>query len=42
VLIDATLLKLEESISREEFKREIVTAIREAKAEFKTKLFADP
>lgn len=42
VLIDATLLKLEESISREEFKREIVAAIREAKAEFKTKLFAHP
>ncbi|MCG3165534.1 MAG: hypothetical protein POELPBGB_01302 [Bacteroidia bacterium] len=42
VLIDATLLKLEESINREEFKREIVTAIREAKAEFKAKLFAHP
>lgn len=42
VLIDATLLKLEESIGREEFKREIVAAVRDAKAEFKTKLFAYP
>ena len=42
VLVDATLLKLEESISRDEFKQEIVAAIREAKAEFKTKLFAHP
>jgi len=42
VLIDATLLKLEESISREEFKREIVAAVRDAKAEFKIKLFAYP
>ncbi len=42
VLIDATLLKLEESISRDKFKLEIVTAIREAKEEFKTKLFAHP
>ncbi len=42
LLVDATLLKLEESISREEFKQEIVTAIREAKTEFKTKLFGHP
>jgi len=42
VLVDATLLKLEESISREKFKQEIVTTIRNAKVEFKNKLFAHP
>jgi hypothetical protein len=42
VLVDATLLKLEESIHREEFKREIITTIRDAKAEFKDQLFAHP
>ena len=42
VAADAVLLKLEESISREGFKREIVTAIRDAKVEFKTKLFEHP
>jgi len=39
VLADATLLKLEEEISREEFKQEIVRAIRTARTEFKSKLF---
>jgi len=34
VLVDAALLKLEEIISREEFKREIIAAIRDTKAEF--------
>lgn len=42
VFVDATLLKLEESIGRGEFKHEIVTAIRDTKAEFKAKLFAHP
>lgn len=42
VLVDATLLKLEESISRDEFKQEIVNAIRVTRAEFKSKLFAHP
>ena len=42
VIIDATLLKLEESISRDKFKLEIVTAIRGVKAEFKSTLFAHP
>ena len=34
VAIDALLLELEEVLNRDEFKREIVTAIREAKREF--------
>lgn len=42
VIIDATLVKLEESISRDKFKLEIVNAIRGAKAEFKSTLFAQP
>ena len=42
VVVDATLLKLEESISREKFKQEIVATIRDAKVEFKNKLFAHP
>ena len=42
VLVDATLLKLEESISRDEFKQEIVSAIRVARTEFKAKLFLHP
>ena len=42
VLVDATLLKLEESISRHQFKQQIVTGIRETKAELKTKLFVHP
>lgn len=40
VVVDAALLRLEESISREVFKQEIVIAIRDAREELNTKLFA--
>ena len=39
VVTDGVLLKLEEDISRDEFKKEILVAIREAKADFKLRLF---
>jgi hypothetical protein len=39
VIVDAGLLKLEEAISREKFKQEILSAIRETRDEFKKKLF---
>lgn len=38
VTVDKMLLMLEESINREEFKREIISAIREARMEFKAGL----
>lgn len=40
--IDGALLKLEEVISRDEFKKEILAAIREARVEFKARLFGAP
>jgi len=36
--VDAALLKLEEVVSRDEFRREILAAIREARVEFKARL----
>lgn len=42
VIADATLLKLEESISRDEFKQEIVSTIHTARTELKAKLFVHP
>ena len=38
-IVDGALLKLEEAISRDDFKREILEAIREARADFKLRLF---
>ncbi len=40
VAMDAGLLKLEEAISREDFKKEILASIRHAQEEFKSKLFS--
>jgi len=40
VAVDATLLKLDEKVSRADFKREIVESIAAAKQEFKSELFA--
>ena len=34
IAIDGTFLKLEEALARDEFRREIVAAIREARSEF--------
>ena len=39
VVTDVALLKLEEAISRDEFKKEILAAIGEARADFKLRLF---
>ncbi|MDP2821788.1 MAG: hypothetical protein Q8O52_03785 [Sulfuritalea sp.] len=40
--VDGALLKLEEVISRDEFKKEILVAIREARVAFKARLFGAP
>jgi hypothetical protein len=40
ISVDAMLLMLEEAVSREDFKREILSAIREAKREFKDELYS--
>ncbi len=40
ISVDAMLLMLEEAVSREDFKQEILSAIREAKREFKDELAA--
>jgi hypothetical protein len=40
--VDGALLKLEEVISRDEFKKEILAAIREARVAFKARLFGAP
>ena len=42
VAIDVALLELEETLSREDFKREIIAAIREARREFKTQYLGTP
>ena len=42
VVIDGALLKLEETLSREDFRREIIAAIREARREFETQYLGTP
>ena len=42
VTIDVALLELEETLSREDFKREIIAAIREARREFETQYLGTP
>ncbi|OYZ67644.1 MAG: hypothetical protein B7X98_02535 [Methylophilaceae bacterium 17-43-7] len=42
VFVDKVLLKLEEAISREDFKNEILSSIRESRYKFKSELFAAP
>ena len=42
VAIDVALLELEETLSREDFKREIIAAIREARREFETQYLGTP
>ncbi len=42
LVIDGALLKLEEVISRDEFKRDILVAIREARVAFKARLLGTP
>ena len=40
--VDKALLKLEEAISREDFKKEILSSIRESRDKFKSELFGAP
>jgi hypothetical protein len=42
VFVDKVLLKLEEAISREDFKKEILGSIRESRDKFKSELFGAP
>lgn len=42
VIMDKVLLKLEEEISREDFKKEIIGSIRESRDKFKNDLFVTP
>ena len=42
VVVDKFLLKLEETISREDFKKEILNSIRESRDQFKSELFGAP
>jgi hypothetical protein len=42
VFVDKVLLKLEEAISREDFKKEILGSIRESRGKFKSELFGAP
>jgi hypothetical protein len=42
VIVDKVLLKLEETISRDDFKKEIVGSIRESRDRFKSELFGVP
>ena len=42
VIVDKALLKLEEAISRDDFKREILGSIRESRDKFKSELFGAP
>jgi hypothetical protein len=42
VIVDKGLLKLEEAISREDFKKEILGSIRESRDKFKSELFGAP
>lgn len=42
VVVDKVLLKLEEAISREDFKKEILGSIRESRDKFKSELFGAP
>jgi len=42
LVVDKALLKLEEAISRDDFKKEMLLTIREARVEFKARLFATP
>lgn len=42
VVVDKMLLKLEEAISREDFKKEVVGTIRESRDKFKSELFGAP
>jgi hypothetical protein len=42
LVVDKLLLKLEEAISREDFKNEILVSIHESREEFKRKLFGAP
>jgi hypothetical protein len=42
VVVDKGLLKLEESISRDDFKNEILSSIRESRDKFKSELFLAP
>jgi len=41
VSVDKMLIELEESLNREEFKREILSAVQEARVEFKAKLSSE-
>ena len=42
ILIDGALLKVEEAMSRDDFRREIITAIREARREFEDQYLVTP